>query len=272
MANFRMKVGINRGRGPVDFKSLSALTEEINSFLRKLGEDAGVPEDANRWFATKVADGSFLSDAEIAEEVTAEVAHILAEMMDALTSGDASETQRLGVREQTRLQFANVARRAESAHMPVEFGLYNNKIANGNQPDWRPVTTERAQALIQFSPTVDYVGALQGVIHAWFKESDKPHFQLREFGHGELVNCYYRADLYPELLRAFVRKDEVVHVSGMVRANRIDKSIDQILVSKIRNSVEFSDADFERFFGCAPDMTGDFDSVEFIERGRKHDA
>ena len=271
MANFRMKVGINRGRGPVDFKSLSTLTEEINSFLRRLGEDAGLPDDANRWLATKVSDGSFLSVAELGEEVTPEFASMLEAMMDAMTRGDAAEAQRLGVREQTRLQFASVARKAANAHMPVEFGIYQG-AHRANDPDWREVTVERAQALTQFSPTVDYMGALQGVIHAWFKESEKPHFVLRDMVHGELVNCYYRAELYPDLLRAFVRRDEVVHVAGLISANRVSKNIDRVTVTKLRNSVEFSDADFERFFGCAPDLTGDLDSVEFTKGNRQHDG
>lgn len=270
MANFRMKVGLNRGRGPVDFKSLSVLTDEINSFLRRLGEDAGIPDRENQWLATKVEDGSFLTTATLGNEVAEGEVASLDAMVDALMRADVAAAQRLGVREQTRLQFANIARKAESTHTPVEFGLY--RTPDGDAPEWRSVTVEGAQALTQFSATVDYIGALQGVIHAWFKEADKPHFQLREFGHNQLVSCYYRADLYPELLRAFVRKDEVVHVSGLVRASRIDKSIEQVSVTKIRNSVEFTDADFERFFGCAPDMTGDVDSVEFIEKNRNHDA
>lgn len=272
MANFRIRVGLNRGRGPVSFKHLSALTEEINSFLRRLGEDAGLPDSVNQWLATKVEDGSFLSDAEPDIEVSPEVGAHLENMMAAIVRGDSLAAQQLGVSERTRLEYADLAKRAESTHVPVEFGLYPSSVVN-KKPDWHRVTIENAQLLtVSVSPYVEYMGEVQGVVHAWFKESSEPHFQLRELGHNHLVNCYYRSEHYADVLRAVAHREERVHVSGLVHGNRMDKRIESIRVSKIRNAVEFSDADFERFFGCAPNMTGDMDSAEFVSRHRGHDA
>jgi hypothetical protein len=272
MANFRIRVGFNRGRGPVSFKHLSVLTDEINLFLRRLGEDAGLSDSANQWLATKVEDGSFLSDAEPDVEVSQEAADHLGRMMSAIVSGDSIVAQELGVSERTRLRFADVAKRAESTHVPVELGLYSS-LAIDKKPAWHRVTVEKAQSLtLTVAPFVDYMGALQGVVHAWFKESGEPHFQLRELGQNQLVNCYYRGEQYADVLRAVVHRQERVHVSGLVRVNRADKSIESIRVSKIKNAVEFSDAEFERFFGCAPAMTGDLDSAEFVSQHLGYDA
>ena len=271
MANFRMKVGLNRGKGPVDFKSLSSLTDEINSFLRKLGEDAGLVASANKWFATNVEDGSLLTDAEPGLEVSPETAARLEEMVAAIVRGDAVGSQGLGVREQTKLQFAVVARKASNIHVPVDFGLYGS--TRSKQVVWHSVNEDQASRLTLYvSPTVDFMGGIQGVIHAWFKESGEPHFQLRELGHNALINCYYRPEHYNDILRAVARREERVHVAGLIRASRIDKTIESVKVSKIKNPVDFTDADFERFFGCAPSMTGDRDSAEFVEWNRRHDA
>lgn len=272
MANFKIRVGLNRGRGPVSFKHLSVLTEEINSFLRRLGEDAGLSDGENQWLATKVEDGSFLSDAEPFAEVSSQVADQLKEMMTAIVNGNSFTAQQLGVREQTRLQFSELAKRAESTHVPVEFGIYSPS-ANVTGPDWHRITVENAQLLtVTVSPQVEYVGAIQGVVHAWFKESAEPHFQLREFSQNQLIKCYYGSDHYADVLRAVVHRQERVHVRGLVRVNRMDKSIESIRVSKIKNAIDFSDADFERFFGCAPNMTGDLDSAQFISQHRSYDA
>ena len=271
MANFRIRVGLNRGRGPVSFKQLSTLTDEINSFLRRLGEDAGLSEGANQWLATKVEDGSFLSDAEPDIEVSPEVGSHLERMMEAIVRGDSLAAQAQGISERTRLEYANLAKRAESTHIPVELGIYGS--ASGDGLAWHRVTSEKAQLLTDnVSTHVEYMGAIQGVIHAWFKESQDPHFQLREFAQNQLIKCYYRAEHYADLLRAVAQKDERVNVAGIFRASRIDKSIESVRVTKIKNSVEFSDADFERFFGCAPAMTGDLDSADFISHVRGYDA
>lgn len=267
-----MRVGLNRGRGPVSFKHLSTLTDEINSFLRRLGEDAGLSDSANQWLATKVEDGSFLSVAEPDQEVSPEVSAHLEEMMAAIVNGLSLQAQALGVSERTRLEYADLAKRAESTHVPVEFGLYSS-LLDDKQPAWHRVTVEKAQLLTNtVSPYLDYMGALQGVVHAWFKESSEPHFQLREASQNQLINCYYRAEHYADVLRAVAHRQESVHVSGLVRANRMEKCIESIRAVRIKNAVAFSDLDFERFFGCAPDMTGDIDSAEFVARHRGHDA
>lgn len=271
MSSFRIRVGLNRGRGPVDFKSLSVLTEEINVFLFHLGQDAGLAPDANRWMATEVADGSFLSTAEPQLETSPEVLRLLEEMVAAVVRGDANAAQKCGVREQTKLHYAALAKKADNTHVPVDFGLY--ELSQRKEPIWFRVSTEKALQLTEsIAPFIDYMGALQGVIHAWFKESDDSHFQLREASQAQLINCYYKPDHYADILRAVARKDERIHVAGLVRASRVDKRIESVRVTKIRNAVDFSDADFERFFGCAPGLTGELDSVSYIERNRQRDA
>jgi hypothetical protein len=271
MAAFRIRVGLNRGHGPVDYRSLSELTDEIDSFLRRIGEDAGLPIEANRWIATNVADGSFMSTGVPAIEIGTGTVDSLGQMVDAILRGDARQAQNLGVSDQTRLQYDKLAKKADSRRIPVEFGLYKSEAAR--RPKWYPVTIGGAKSLLYLtSPFVEYSGAIQGVIHAWYKESDEPHFQLRDQTKNSLIKCYYNSGQYPDVLKAVARRDERVHVSGTIHANRLDKTIESIKVARIKNPVEFSDAEFERFFGCAPSIAGDLSSADFIEKVRGSDA
>jgi len=269
MANFRIRVGLNRGRGAVGYKELSVLSEEVNAFFRSLGEDAGLTGDDNRWLAENIADGSFLSDATPAFDVADEVADLLDRMAEAVVRGDESKAILLGVREQTRFKYEALAKKAVSTRVPVDVGLYS---ADPPAIEWVAVVPEIARRLTEnISPYLDYMGAVQGVIHTIFKESDTPHFKLRDSVTGDLVDCFYKPEHYASILRTLPRKDDRVHVSGLVRASRIDKKIESLKVVHIESPVEFSDADFEAFFGCAPDMTGNLSSADFIERNR-HDG
>lgn len=269
MANFRIRVGLNRGRGAVGYKELSVLSEEVNAFFRSLGEDAGLSGDDNRWLAENVADGSFLSDATPAFDIPGEVADLLERMASAVVHGDESKAIALGVREQTRFKYEALAKKAVSTRVPVDVGLYSGDNAH---IEWVEVVPETARRLTEnISPYLDYMGAVQGVIHALFKESEPPHFKLRDSVTGNLVDCFYKPEHYANILRTLPRKDDRVHVSGLVRASRIDKKIESLKVVRIESPVEFTDADFEAFFGCAPDMAGEIGSADFIERNR-HDA
>lgn len=269
MANFRIRVGINRGRGPVDYSDISSLTQEINQFLRLLGQDAGLSDDENRWTATHIKDGSFLSTG-IPGNVSAQESSRMGMMADAILQGNSVEARDLGVREQTTLQFKKLAIKA-SKSVPIEFGLY--KSSRARIPKWRAISVECAESLVaNTQPFVDYEGAIQGVIHAWYKESSEPHFDLRERAKNALVRCYYTASLYEEILKSLVVPDAQIHVAGLLRANRIDRSIESIKVRRIKKPVAFSDSDFEQFFGSAPNLTGELDSASFVASVRGDDA
>jgi len=268
MANFRIRVGLNRGRGAFGYRELSVLSEEVNSFLRSLGEDAGLSGDDNQWLAKDIADGSFLSDATPAFDVSDEHAALLESMTNAIVHGDEPRAIELGVRERTRFKYESLAKKAATTKIPVDVGLYGDS----GTIEWVGVVPEVAHRLTEnISPYLDYMGAVQGVIHVIFKESDPPHFKLRDSVTGDLVDCFYKPEHYASILRALHRKDDRVHVAGLVRASRIDKKIESLKVTRVESPGEFSDADFEAFFGCAPAMTGEIDSADFIERGR-HDA
>ena len=268
MANFRIRIGLNRGRGAVGYRELSVLSDEVNSFLRSLGEDAGLSGDDNHWLAKDIADGSFLSDASPSFDISDESSALLGSMTSAIVHGDETKAIELGVREQTRFKYEALAKKAMVTRIPVEVGLYGNTGAI----EWVKVVPEVARRLTEnISPYLDYMGAVQGVIHVIFKESDPPHFKLRDSVTGDLVDCFYKPEHYASILRTLPRKDDRVHVAGLIRASRIDKKIESLKVTRVESPVDFSDADFEAFFGCAPEMTGDINSADFIERNR-HDA
>lgn len=119
------------------------------------------------------------------------------------------------------------------------------------------MTAAHAAALTASLKTqVDYHGAVLGLIHSLYKEAERPHFDLRDANRGGLVKCFYPRELYPEVIAALNDRERYVHVSGMVRANRIDKAIESIAVERIEPAEQLSDTDFAAFIGSAPTITG----------------
>ena len=269
MANFRIRVGVNRGRGPVDYNDISSLTQEISAFFRLLGEDAGLPDEENHWIATDIRDGSFLSTGRPGNASQQEVA-LLGMMADAILRGKSAEARELGVREQTTLQFKRLAVKS-SKTVPVELGLY--KTSKARVPKWHTISVACADSLVaNTQPFIDYEGTIQGVIHAWYKESQEPHFDLRERVKNTLVRCHYSVSLYDDILKSLVIPDEQIHVGGLLRASRLDRTIESVRVNRIKKPAPFSDKDFESFFGCAPNLIGSQGSAEFVSMVRGDDA
>jgi hypothetical protein len=111
-------------------------------------------------------------------------------------------------------------------------------------------------------------GSVQGIIYSLIKEADKPNFRLRELATDHLVRCYYTTDQYPQVYTALRERSAVVHVSGNLTLDRITRTVTIMDVDRIDQAEALSGADFERFFGSSPLLTGDMETEEFIELAR----
>ncbi|MEX2425871.1 MAG: hypothetical protein WD401_03820 [Thermomicrobiaceae bacterium] len=89
------------------------------------------------------------------------------------------------------------------------------------------------------------------------------HFSLREVGTGLVVQCYFSEDRLQEVLRQFNQR---VLVEGKVAYNK------QGLPTSVREIIEIyqrgSSRKLSEFRGAIPDILGDQDGDEFIERMR----
>ena len=74
--------------------------------------------------------------------------------------------------------------------------------------------------------------------------------------------------MYQDIVRLLKDKDAVVCVSGMIKANMADRRIEEIHAEKFGASEPFTDEDLEKFFGCAPNITGNQSTQQFIRKIR----
>jgi hypothetical protein len=264
--SFRIRVAISKGRKEIDLAQFAAINEELNSFLRSLGENAGLKEQDNIWRATKFRDGSCYYTGISPVSASLDAVTRCGLLAEAILSGDTAGARAVGAHEKTMFQFEKLAKKTR-AGVPLEIGLF--KSPSAKRAKWFPVTEEKATELMQgVEPYVSYEGSVHGVIHSFFKESDRPHFVLREVGRHDLVSCFYPTSLYSKISAALKKRDTLVYVKGTVRADRASRSIESVRVSDLVAAPDFSDADMDAVFGASPEITGNETSAEFIDRIR----
>src|SRR5690606_4025792 len=79
----------------------------------------------------------------------------------------------------------------------IEFGF----SINDPEWDWERIAKEQTKAVGEaLHERVEYVGAIIGLPHTWFKEAEKPHFTVREIEAEALVACFYEAKDHPKVV------------------------------------------------------------------------
>lgn len=263
MAGIRFRIQFFRGKETIDLARLSVIPDEFSKFLHALGEDLGIPADQNNWRASKFRHGS-LSMAIAAEDgFHADQIRSSADMTAAIVEGNVELAHDLGVSDRTLLRFSDFTRALRDDE-PCRIGVY--KTARSRAPSkWLPVTSDTGRHLANVvNLRIEYEGSLFGTIHSLYKEGDSPHFNLRDMARGSLVKCLFKDEHYNQIVRALAVRDNRVNVRGVLIANRLNREVESIRVREIDPAEMLSDEDFERFFGCSPDLTGDVSTADFI--------
>lgn len=113
-----------------------------------------------------------------------------------------------------------------------------------------------------------YYGAVLGAPYAWFKGASQPYFKIRDIATGDLVSCYYQNEDYDCIASLFAKRNSLVYVHGMIRLDVIKEKFEFVHADRFEVAPEFSDEDYEKFFGCAPNFTGGEATTDFIRKIR----
>jgi hypothetical protein len=170
------------------------------------------------------------------------------------------------VRVETRYQYARIAERLD-ADEAIVFGTYEKEDDLPNV--FRLSKLDLPIILTDLQVPVHSVGSIQGTIHSVFMGSQPPHFFLRELATDSLVKCLYGHETYDELATAMQQESAVVHVDGEITIDTKQRVFEQIKVAKITRAEPLVNGDFEEFFGCAPNLTGNLSTQEFIDKVRE---
>lgn len=261
MRTLKIRVQLNKGRKGIPIHKLSTLTEEIQRFFQRVGADLGIQTPKEGWLAVRFANGSVSFDAEyqgrVSEDRIRAYNDELARLPRLVRPG---ATTRLS--QSTILQFTRIADPIDEDEQ-VSFGLYRN----GTQKavEWQSFSKSLFREIADnASTTSEYRGSVQGIIHSWFKEVSPAYFYVRDSISGRMIKCIYHRDQYHEVTRLVQKKNAIVSVIGMVRANLVDRRIEEVRADKFAIAEELSDEDFEKFFGMAPDLTGELTTEEYV--------
>jgi hypothetical protein len=172
-----------------------------------------------------------------------------------------------GLRTETVLQFARLAELIEPGDS-ARLGLFDSGTESPEM--WRPLSKSNGVAIREhIENRVVYLGMIQGVIHSLFKEAEPPYFYVREISSDSLVRCTFPASHYSQFIPLLQNKRAIVFVSGHITARRADRKIEHIRIERMEPAPELSDAEFDKFFGCAPKFTGDLSTEEFLDEIRR---
>lgn len=269
MRILRVRVELNKGRKGIPMHKLASITDEIQKFFLRVGLDLGIPAPKEQWLAVKFGNGSVAYDAEYQGRVPEES---LREYYSELTKLPqlAHSPERVASRlsPSTILQFVRIAEPIDEDE-EVRFGLYNNGVRKPTE--WHSLTKSISRQIANTVASAEkYRGVAQGIVHSWFKEASPPYFNLRESVSGRIVKCFYEKNDYEHVVRLLQKKNAIVQIVGMITANLVDQRIEEVHAQKFAIAEELSDDDFEKFFGFAPDLTGDLTTEEYISSVRDY--
>jgi hypothetical protein len=270
VTRIRLKIELNPGGEGVRLDKLAKISTEIEKFIRLLATDAGASPQLGDFVAKDFYDGSFGSVVEYINNVDPTAAvkfnsglRFFSDFKDphGYINGEFSPS--------TVRQFIELGTVIDSDEV-VKLGIVNAD-APLDSAEWKNIT-KITTLNVDAAYNVDYRydGALQGKLGTWYKDSG--YFNLRELASNELVKCFYKTEMYDQIYRLYEDKDAVINLSGSVVAERATGRIKEVRVSWAKSYAPLSDAEFDKFFGLAPDLTGDLTTSEFIDKMRDGEA
>ncbi len=275
MSELRLRIELNKGGEGISFHKLAQISVEADLFLKMIIQDVDKRITGN-WIAKDFVNSSVDFTTEFSGNITQEQVVLCKRALEATmtTELDLATLEKARVKRATLLQYAKIAKPIapdESIHFA---------LLNGHKPpkeDRHVLTKEHSIDLVQriyIKDNVSYEGSVQGIITTLFRDQHlykKPHFRLRELYSGALIPCYYSKNLYSQVvLKGLRESDSVVHVAGKIVASRTERRILAVReVKKLIEAESYQPGDLQRFVGCAPELTGNLTTEQFIDNIRE---
>lgn len=259
MARIKIRLVINRGRNGAPMAKLGKISEQAEKFLKLLATDCDIETHPGEWLAVNFGNGSVEFDAEYQGDVNSGAAQIFTRNLEFLADFDPDfEGLNAAIRPATALEYARIGTLIDPDE-EIGLGIYAPDAPN-RLPRLRAITYRAAAALRREieTPVVSY-GSVQGILHAWLKEAKEPNFQLRELSTDALVRVYYHPALYSDVAKAVQERTTMLMVSGNMLFDRATRMATELRADRIELMKMLSTAEFEEFFGSAPDFVAEID-------------
>ena len=268
MAQLRIRVEVKRHERGLPLDRLAELAKQAQRFVQVVGREA--PIGQGYWVARNFVEGSLGFDVEyIGEADVDQVRHFNSEVTRIASyrpNGPAARPDAPPA--DAVMVYAKIAETLDVGES-VGIATFDADAIREVPPAWHRLTKKESLEILEGLQTqVAYHGMVQGIVHALYKESNPPHFHLREFSTDNLIRCYYAPSQYPKVVALLRHHDAVALVSGQITASRLTRKIEAIEVERMEVAKRLTPKEFESFFGCAPALTGKTSTSAFIARIR----
>lgn len=266
MANLKVRFKLNPGREGISLNKLSKQTENIELFLRSLALDLGIDDASGLWRASNFKNGSLIFTPEYQVNVPRNIALKFNEDIYNLTRFNPKEKNALHDNSPATIERFSRLRENLDVDEKIGVGLYD---IDTQKLKWKYLNRLQLEEIAN-SVEIEtlYLGSIMGYTHEWNKGSDKPYINIREIATGDLVKCTYHDEDYQKVANLFQKKNSIVTIHGTVKLNRITNKYELMNATDFVIAPEFSNEDYDKFFGCAPDFTNGLSSAEFVSKGR----
>lgn len=266
MAKLRVDITLNPGGEGVQLRKLADIASDFEKLLRSLAHDMGIEAKIGDWISKDFKNSSVHFGNEFVGPVDTPVVHRFNRNLKGLVNFAPEQLSvGLDVSGSTINSFTQLGRRLEGDEI-LNIGIYDEP---DKPTDYKLRKATAVAILEELQRPIQYVGSLQGKTATWYKEKD--YFNLRVIRSGAVVKCHYTNDKYRRVYDLYQNKDAIIHVSGLVTGDRIEKIPLEIKVNKVEVFQPLTDDEFREFYGIAPGLTGDESAPDFIERIREDD-
>ncbi len=258
---------MNKGRVGLPLDKMAAIAHNTVEFLSSLTRDLGLGDPAHAWLAENFANGSVDFDCRFADPLEEDRGSQMYSALRMVFSNDFSDaTTAMLIRPDTRRRYADIARPLEMDE-EAQFGIYRNGTIDS--VEWFALSAAFA-AEIEEPLAVSHrsYGEVQGIVHAFFKETERPYLKIRELSTQQLVNCYFPKEIYRSAVEVLADPDAVVFVEGWTTESAETGFISEIDVADFRLAPEFLEEVYRAGLGSQPDFTGKMETTDYIREVR----
>lgn len=262
MAQFRIKLELNKGRHGIPLQRLAQIAKETEKFLEMFSQD--VKLEKNGWIADNFENGSLMYDVNYIGESASHSMSIAHKAFEKIIDNDTTpDDLDFGIRKETFWQFAQIANHIEADDY-IGIGLYKGEDVS----EIKELSKERSLEIErQIAQRVVEFGGVQGEITALIKASN--HLWINDFATNNRVICTFRGEMYSQVWQLLKSQDTVVNIEGWITKD--NGKITNFVIEKISPAVVYQEGDLERLFGCDPNFTGELSTEEYMTKLREEE-
>jgi hypothetical protein len=262
MSEIKLKFVLNKGRHGILLHKLTRIADEAEKFLLSFSEDLNL--DKNEWVADSFRNGSvsftisYVGPAEDkqlnrARKALAIVADPKTKVSD--LNGDLSN--------RTYVQFAKIAHPIDSDDV-IGLGVVNEKgkLVTKDFTKERAIQIEREMNVT----TEEFIG-FQGEITAMFREGS---CWVKDSITSDRIVCKFKPNQYRKIWQLLKDLEGFVDIEGW--AVMKNGTLDHLKIESIDASADYQEGDIDKFFGSAPNFTGNMTTGEYLSELRDEDS